>query len=129
MTELIFIDPKKDVVAFTVVGNKIVRIVDKKGMGTTLSEKGIQLNPTTIIIEHPDLKGKPIAFIKKEGFRRLKEKLDSFKTEKETMEYIEDDLIRKHGWKGLMRQRMGHRPTKINNEVYLKKDVSTRKNT
>lgn len=126
MTEVIFIDPKKDVVAFTVVGNKIVRIVDKKGMGTTLN--GISLNPTTIIIEHPDLKGKPIGFIRKEGLRRLKEKLESFKTEKETIEYIEDDLIRKHGWKGIMRQRMGHRGEKINNEVYLNKNVTTSKN-
>ncbi len=126
MTDLIFLNTKNEATAFTVQGNRIIKIIDCRGFGTTL--KGIKLSAATIILDHPDLEGKPIDFIKKEGLRRFEEKLKSFKTEKETIEYIEDDLIRVHGWKGVMRQRQGFRPEKINNEVYLNKNVLNTKN-
>ena len=127
MTELTFIDPNRDIVGITVCGNKIVRVVKKQGSGVMASTlERLRFIPSTIIIEHPDLKGKPIDFIKKEGLRRLKEKLESFKTEKEAIEYLEDDLIRKHKWKGLIRQRKGFRPEKIKDEVYLNGNITTK---
>ena len=130
MINLTFVDIKGEIVGITIHSNRIVKIVKNQGgnvMASTIDQ--VRFNPSTIIIEHPDLKGKPIDFIRKEGLKRLKEKLKSFKTEEEAIDYINADLIGKHGWKGLIKKRTGHRPTRINIEAYLNGKLDNTKDT
>jgi len=77
---------------------------------TTL--KGLKLNPATIVKEFPDLEGKTIPEIKKEGVRRFQEHINEFDNEFQIRDYIHHDL-KKHGYKFIMWQKQGWRPKKV----------------
>ena len=74
--------------------------------------EGLKLNPATIVEEFPDLEGKPISEIKKEGVRRFKEHISKMKTEMEIRDYVHKDL-KKHGYKFLCWQKDGWRAVKV----------------
>ena len=77
---------------------------------TTL--KGLKLNPATIVKEFPDLEGKPIGDIKKEGVRRFTEHIKKMNSEFEIKDYVHEDL-KKHGYKFIMWQKQGWRPVRV----------------
>jgi len=71
---------------------------------------GLKLDKSGSIKEHPDLKDNKNW--EEETKKRFKEKLKSFKTEKERMKYIIEDLT-KYGYKALYYQQDGFRAIKI----------------
>jgi len=101
-----------DVIVIKVSGRSVTfnRMVGKHAMYTTI--EGLQLNPSTIVEEFPDLKGKEIFEIKKEGIKRFKEHLQKMNSENDIMDYLHDDL-KKHGYNFLMFQRQGWRPVRV----------------
>lgn len=68
-----------------------------------LDKKGVEK-------EHPDLKGKKEW--REEAIKRFKKKLKSYRTEKQRMDYIKDDL-QKFGYIPIAEQRSGFRPRKL----------------
>ena len=72
--------------------------------------EGLNLNKTGVIKEHPDLKDDPKW--KQKAIQRFTDKIKSFKSEKERMEWIIKEL-KPMGYKALFWQRQGHRPKKI----------------
>ena len=91
----------------TIFFNQVVNGIPKKS-----SIKGLNLNPSTIVKQFPDLKGKPIPEIKKEAIKRFEEKIKSFKTKDEIVKYLIEDL-EKHGYKAIFKNRRGCRPERI----------------
>lgn len=88
------------------------KVIGNTPMYTTI--EGLQLNPATIVEQFPDLKGKPIGEIKQEAVKRFKEKIKTHITEKETQDYLQEDL-KKHGWILKMIHKKGFRPEVIKN--------------
>ena len=72
--------------------------------------EGIKINKSGALKEHPDLKDREDW--KSETIKRFREKINKMKTEEEIYEYIKEDL-RKFGYKPLIKQRQGFRPTKL----------------
>ena len=50
--------------------------------------------------------------LRQEAINRFKEKVKSYKTEQEQMNYIKEDL-KKYGYISLIQQRSGFRPTRL----------------
>ena len=73
--------------------------------------EGLRLNPSTIVEEFPDLKGKPLLEIRNEGIKRFKEYISKLPNEMAIKDYLEKDLT-KHGYKMLFYQKGGFRPVK-----------------
>jgi len=78
--------------------------------GTTTTIGGLKLSKSGVIREHPDLKNDEKW--KEKAIKRLKEHLKTFKTDKNKMNYIKEELI-KHGYTPLFKQRAGFRPEKL----------------
>lgn len=76
---------------------------------TMTSIEGIRISRAGVLKEHPDLKED--REWKTKAIERFKILYKSFDTEKEKEEYIIKELT-KFGYKALMRQRAGFRPTK-----------------
>lgn len=70
----------------------------------------LKLNKKGSIKEFPDLKDRDDW--RKETIKRFKQKVKSFKTEQEQIQYVIDDLT-KYGYKPLFLQRAGSRPIKL----------------
>ena len=82
------------------------------GTVTTGILEGIRLSPAMIIKDHPDLKGKPIEEIKREGLVRFKKHYKSFLTWEAKKNYLKKDL-EGHGYKLVMQQLPGQRLRKV----------------
>ena len=102
---------------FQLGGDQISVIVDGNNVmfcdtssGTTTTIHGLRLSKGGVIKEHPDLKDDENW--KKKAIGRLKNHIKTFKTEDSKINYIRDEL-EKHGYKGLFKQRAGHRPKKF----------------
>jgi len=97
-----------------------VRIINKKLFFSTLQGgvfalsplEGIKLDIRGILIEHPDLKGKPEKEMRKIALERLEDKINSMKTEQEIQDYVKEEL-EKFGWKLTIIRRKGFRPKKV----------------
>jgi len=72
--------------------------------------EGLQLDYMGVTKEFPDLNGEPQW--KNIAIQRFKDKINSFKTENEKVNYIIEDLA-KHGYVAKFKQRSGFRPEKI----------------
>lgn len=94
-----------DVFFIRVAGNDIRFSSSATGNLFTPIE-GLHLNYRGVIKEFPDLTDREDW--KQEAIKRFKEKIASFKTEDEKINYIMDDL-RKHGFVPKYKQRIGHR--------------------
>lgn len=70
----------------------------------------LTLQKTGVIKEFPDLKDNKDW--RKEAIKRFKQKLKNYKTEKQRMEYVKEDL-KKFGYKPIIEQRDGFRPRKL----------------
>jgi len=103
-----------EVIVIKIVGKQIFFNIVQNGVPMQTTIEGLKLNPVTIVEEFPDLKGKPIVEIKKEGVRRFKEHIAGMNTQEEIKNYLEIDL-RKHGFKLTMIHRLGHRPQLVKN--------------
>jgi len=53
---------------------------------------GVQMLPADLVREFPDLEGKSYSEMRKEAIRRFKEKVMSFSSEKDLMDYLVSDL-------------------------------------
>jgi hypothetical protein len=95
-----------------VTENQILFARNVRGQPMYSTIEGLRLNPTTIVKEFPDLKGKSIDTIKKEGIKRFKEHISKLKSEQAIEDYLKKDLA-KHGHKLIMRQKQGFRPEKV----------------
>ena len=97
-----------------IFGNKIHRIATfKDGIPYyTTNIGGLKLNISGIVKEFPDLKGKPIPEIKKQGVKRFYDHISTFSGEQELIKYLKQDL-QKHNWKMRMVEKHGHRPRKL----------------
>ena len=73
--------------------------------------EGIQISKEGAMKENPDLKDNPRW--REISIQRLKEKINSFNTEKERMNYVINDL-KKIGYIPLVMQQEGFRPVKLN---------------
>lgn len=94
-----------------------VRIEDSNCYFRTMGTNGqfatienIKLDKKGSLKEHPDLKDNPEW--KEETIKRFKEKMKSFDTETQRMNYIIKDLM-KHGYKPKYYQKSGGRQIKI----------------
>lgn len=88
-------------------GNNLF-FIDMNGMTTTI--EGLKIDKIGVVKEFPDLKEDENWKIK--AIERLKEHIKKFKTEKEKMYYIKDELI-KFGHEPILIQRAGFRPQKF----------------
>ena len=110
MTELTFIDYKAQVTVVTTTGNKITRFAQiVNGVVKVTPLEGLYFSPAGIVKEFPDLKDKSIKEMRKIALERFKKHLEGFKTEKETIDYLINEL-EKHGNKCILITRRGHRP-------------------
>ena len=89
-------------------------IVGKIGQATQSYIEGLNLSPSGVVKEFPELEGKPISEIKREGIKRFKEKIKNMKTVYEIRDYLISDL-KKYGYEPYMWRRKGHRPVRIKN--------------
>lgn len=87
--------------------NVLFRGNPKTGFGTI---ENLQLNRTGVIMEFPDLENDDDW--RKEAIRRFKQKIKSYKTEMERINYIIEDL-KKHGYIAVGIQRDGFRLVKL----------------
>lgn len=92
-----------------VKGNELLFFDISSGMMTSV--EGLRLSKQGSIKEFPDLKDDDEW--KKKTIERLKEKMKSYNTEMEKMNYVKDELI-KFGYQPLFYQIAGHRPKKFN---------------
>ena len=95
-----------------ITGKELVFAELVGGMPKIATIEGLRLVPSEIVKKFPDLKGKPIEYIKKEAIRRFKEHLKSMKSEEEIMEYVRKEL-EPHGYQLLMYQKSGWRPVVV----------------
>ena len=97
-----------DMVEVRVEGN---HILFRSGMqpGFTTIE-GLHLSYEGVCDEFPDLKGEPDW--KAQAIERFKDKIASYDTDTEKMDYIMDDL-KKYGYIPKYIQKGGHRPERI----------------
>ena len=97
-----------DMIETIIDGNTIKFFDVSTGMITTI--EGIRLDKSGSLKEFPDLKDNEDW--KKITLDRFKTKFKSFKTENEANNYVIDELT-KQGYKAIMKQRAGWRPTRI----------------
>jgi len=102
---------------FRLGGDEIEVIVDGGNIlfrdtssGTTTTIHGLKLSKAGVIKEHPDLKDD--VDWRKKAIERLKEYTKKFKTEKEKLNYIKDELS-KYGYEPRFFMQAGHRPQKF----------------
>lgn len=76
------------------------------------SIEGLKLSTGGILKEFPDLEGESSGEIRKEGIKRLKEKLKNLKNDSEIKEYVIEELG-KYGYKLVMEKKEGFRPKKV----------------
>lgn len=113
MTDLTFVQADGKITVITLSSNRIDRIASmEKGIPTYSTLEGLNFNVTGILKQFPDLRNKSIGEIKRTGLKRFKKHLKSFETEIELIDYLKDDL-EGHGYKLLMIQKKGHRPTRV----------------
>lgn len=96
-----------DVFRIIVAGNNVY-FTDSSGVSSTID--GLRLLKSGVIKEFPDLKDDDDW--KKKAIQRFKDKIKSFETDMEKINYIKEDL-RPHGYKPLYIQRSGFRPKKV----------------
>lgn len=72
--------------------------------------EGLQLSHSGVLKEFPDLEGDPEWRVK--AVNRFKEKVNSFRTEEQKIDYIVEDLA-KHGYTPKYKQKQGHRPERL----------------
>ncbi len=109
MIQITFADPKGKPVVFEATPGKILRVsMIVKGLPCWTPLEGIHFEPSGIVKEFPDLKGKPLHIIKKEGLKRFKKHLLGM-NELQIKEYLKEDL-KKHGFKFLVWMKPGFRP-------------------
>jgi len=101
-----------EVVVLRVMGKEVYFAKIVGGIPKYTPIEGLRLNPTGIVEEFPDLKGKPIEEIKKEGVKRFKQHIKSLNSLKEIRDYLQKDL-EKHGYKLIMIHRKGFRPERV----------------
>lgn len=109
--DLTFIRENESVV-IRLIGREIYFAQVQGGIVKLAPIEGLQLNPTTIIEEFPDLKGKPIGEIKKEAIQRFKLHVKKMRNEDEIKNYLQKDL-RKHNYRLIMYQKKGFRPVRV----------------
>ena len=73
--------------------------------------EGLRLDKNGVIREHPDLKDRNDW--REETIKRFKDKLKTYKTQREQMDYVINDL-KKFGYIPLYSQENGFRPVKLN---------------
>jgi hypothetical protein len=95
-----------------VSGKEVTFNQNMRGVPMFTTIEGLRLNPSTIVEEFPDLKGKPIEEIRGEAIRRFKEHIKSLPNEESIRDYIKEDLG-KHGYRMLFYQKRGFRPVKV----------------
>lgn len=105
--------------ALTINLGRIDKITDNHGNITKL--EGLKWSLKSIVNQWPDLADKHPAEIKAIGLERFKTHLKSFKTEREMIIYLKEDLVQ-HGHKLLFIQKPGHRPLPISKINWLKQD-------
>lgn len=98
------------------IGGDIIRaIIDRDNLmfmdanGTVTTINGLRISKGGVIKEFPELEENPEW--KSIAIERLKEKIKSFKTQEEQIDYVKDELI-KFGYEKMYKQVAGHRPKK-----------------
>jgi len=97
-----------DMVEVIINGNDIKFFDVSSGTITTI--EGIRIDKSGSLKEFPDLKDNDDW--RKITLERFKEKFKSFKTENESNNYVIEELT-KFGYKFIMKQKAGWRPTRI----------------
>jgi hypothetical protein len=100
------------------LGSELIEVIINKndimffdvGTGQITGLTGIRYDKSGVIKEFPDLENDDEW--RKKAIERLREKIKTFDTEEQKMEYIINDL-KKYDYKPLMKQRSGWRPQKI----------------
>jgi hypothetical protein len=95
-----------EIVEVVIQGNTLL-FSDSSGQVTLL--EGLQFSKEGVIKEFPDLKDDEEW--KKKAIERLKEHIKTIPTEKETLDYVKDELV-KFGNKALFYRQNGFRPKK-----------------
>ena len=95
-----------EIVEVVIDGNNLL-FSDSSGQITLL--EGLRFDKEGVIREFPDLKDDEEW--KKKAIERLKEHIKQMKTEKETLDYVKDELV-KFGNKALFYRQKGFRPKK-----------------
>lgn len=116
VTQLGFINPQAQAVVLDINmfnRDKITRITSFVGGIPTYSKlEGLRFSIGGILKEFPDLKNKEPAEMKKIALERFKKHIRKFKTEKELISYLKEDL-EKHGYKLTQILKPGFRPQKV----------------
>lgn len=98
-----------EIVLIRVEGNKV--LFGNTMFGSQMADiKGLKLDYVGVCRQFPDLEMKDDW--REETIKRFKEKVKSFKTERQKIDYLIEDLS-KHGYKALKIQRKGFRPENI----------------
>lgn len=97
-----------EILNVVIKGNDII-LLDSNNTMTTLD--GLKFSYEGVIKEFPDLKDKDEW--RKEALGRLKEHIKTFKTEKEKLYYIKDELTNFCGYEALYIQKAGFRPERF----------------
>lgn len=96
-----------EVYKIVVAGNNVY-FTDSSGVTSTID--GLKLSYVGVVKEFPDLKDDEDW--KKKASEKFKEKIKSFQTDMEKINYIKEDL-KLYGYKPLYIQRSGFRPQKV----------------
>jgi GTP1/Obg family GTP-binding protein len=96
-----------EIFKIVVAGNNVY-FTDSLGMSSTID--GLKLSYVGVVKEFPDLKDNEDW--KKKASERFKEKIKSFNTDIEKINYLKEDL-KQYGYKPLYIQRSGFRPQKV----------------
>ena len=99
---------------FEVIVNQTELLFYSINSQTFTTVKGLKMSKAGVVKEFPELENNPDW--KQIALDRLKEKMNGFKTEKEKLTYVMDELT-KFGYKALFYQRAGGRPTKLTNGI------------
>lgn len=101
-----------ELVAIRIIGSTLYFSQIMGGHVKYAGIEGLRLSPSGIIKEFPDLKGKPIAAMRKEALKRLKKHIKKMNSEDEIKDYLKTDLA-KYGYKLTIIQKKGFRPIKV----------------
>lgn len=105
-------EPTGDIAIVKVQGKDIIFGTMSGGKTQYTPIEGLKFSIAGILKEFPDLEGKPVGEIRKEGLRRFKEHFYGLLTWESRKNYLRDDLA-KHGYKLVYQQLPGQRMRKV----------------
>ena len=101
-----------DIAVVKVQGKDVVFGIVSGGQTQYSYIEGAKISIVGILKDHPDLKGRPVEEIRKEGVKRFKKHLFSFSSWEAKKNYVKEEL-EKNGYRLCMQQLPGQRARSV----------------